>query len=113
MMSSQRTATFRNQVGVGDFVTVGGIHEGIDTVVDILLDRVVDTTLTGRRTCAVVVDTQTTAAVDEVNVIAHLMQLHIELRGFAQSRLDTTDLRNLRTDMEMDESQTVFHILLL
>ena len=79
MMGSQRTATLRNQVGVGDFVAVGGIHEGIDTVVDILLNRIVDTTLARRRTCAVVVDTQTTAAVDEVNVIAHLVELHIEL----------------------------------
>ena len=41
------------------------------------------------------------------------MELHIELRSLTQGGLYTTNLGNLRTDMEMDESQTVFHILLL
>ena len=59
-------------------VIVGSVHKGRDAVVDILLDRVVYRTLAAWRACAVVVNTQTTATVNKVNVVAHLVQLYIE-----------------------------------
>ena len=79
MVGRQRASTLSNQVGVGYVVLVGSLYEGVDTVVDILLDGVVDTTLRGRRPRAVVVDAQATATVDEIDVVAHLVQLDIEL----------------------------------
>ena len=60
-------------------VLVGSLNESIDTVVDILLDGVVHRALATWRTCAVVVNTQSTAAVHEVHVIPHLVQLYVEL----------------------------------
>ena len=76
-------------------ILVGCINKGVDTVVDVLLDRVVHTALTRWRTCAVIIDAQTTTAIHEINIIPHLMQLDIELRGFTQSRLDAADLCDL------------------
>ena len=113
MVGSQRTTTLRYQVGMGNLVTIGSIDEGIDTVVDILLNTVVDTTLTRRRTGSIVVNTQSTTAIHKVNIITHLMQLHIELRSLAQSRLNATNLRYLATNMEMNQAQAVAHILLI
>ena len=39
------------------------------------------------------------------------MQLHIELRCFAQSILDATDLRHLTSNMEMNQTKTVLHFI--
>ena len=41
-MGSQRATALCNQVGVGQVVLVSSINKGVDTVVDILLNRVVD-----------------------------------------------------------------------
>ena len=41
------------------------------------------------------------------------MQLHIELRSLTQGGLYATNLGNLRTDVEVNQTQTVFHIFLL
>ena len=98
---------------MGQSVLVGRLDEGVDTVVDVLLDGVVDTALARWRPCAVVVDAQSAAAVNELHAVAHLMQLNIELRGFAQRRLNAAYLRNLAADMEVDELQTFAHALLV
>ena len=79
MMSSEGTATLGDDVRMRNPVLVGSLDKGIDAVVDILLDGVVDRALAGGRTGTVVVDTQSTATVNEVDIISHLMQLHIEL----------------------------------
>ena len=113
MVGSQRTAAFGDDIGMRKIVLVGGFHEGVDTVVDIFLDGIVDRALARWRARSVVVDAESTTAVHEVHVISHLMQLDIELRSLAESRLDAANLRNLRTDMEMDESQAVAHVLLV
>ena len=94
-------------------VLVGSINEGVDTVVDVFLDGVVDGALAGGRARAVVVDTQSATAVDELHVDAHLMQLDVELRRLAQGGLYAAYLRNLRTNVEVDELQAVEHLLLL
>ena len=78
-MGSQRATALCNQVGVGQVVLVSSINKGVDTVVDILLNRLVDRRLARWRACAVVVDTQSTTAVHKVYVVAHFVQLHIEL----------------------------------
>ena len=109
VVGSQRTAALGDDIGMWQVVAVGGIDKGVDTVVDILLDGVVDRALARGRPCAVVVDAQSASAVDEIDVIAHFVQLDIELRSLAECRLYASDLGNLRTDVEMDEAQAVAH----
>ena len=102
MMGCQRAATLRDDIRMRQIVLVGCIYEGIDTVIDVFLNRVVDRRLARRRTRTIIINAKTTSTIDKVDVIAHLMQLDIELRGFTEGRLDAADLCNLRTDMEMD-----------
>ena len=84
-----------------------------DAVVDVFLYAVVHRALTRGRSCAVVVDAESATAVDEVDVISHLVQLDVELRGLAQGGLYAANLRDLRADVEVDEAQTVAHALLI
>ena len=79
VVSCQRTSALRDKVRVLYAVLVGSLNESIDTVVDILLDGVVHRALATWRTCAVVVNAQSAAAVHEVHVIPHLVQLYVEL----------------------------------
>ena len=69
----ERPAALGDDVGMGYVVLVGCVDEGIDTVVDILLDRVVDRALAVGRAGAVVVHSQSAATVDEVHVVPHLV----------------------------------------
>ena len=78
-MGCQRTATLRDDIGMWQVVLVGCIDKGVDTVVDIFLDGVVDRRLARWRTRAVIVHAKTTTTVYEVHIITHLMQLDIEL----------------------------------
>ena len=94
-MGCQRTPTLCDDIGMRQVVLVGGIHEGVDTVVDVFLDTIVYGTLTRRRARAVIIYTKTTTAIHEVHVIAHLMQLDIELRCLTESSLYTTNLCDL------------------
>ena len=111
VVGGQRPTALGDDVGVWDAVLVRCLHEGVDTVVHILLYRVVHRTLAAGGAGAVVVNAQSTTAVDEVHVVAHLVQLHIELRGLAQGGLYATYLRYLAADVEVNESQTIAHIL--
>ena len=79
MVSSQRTPALRDQVRMRNTILIGHINESINTVVDILLNAVVHRTLRTGRACAVVVNTESTATIHEINVITHLVELHIEL----------------------------------
>ncbi len=65
-----------------------------------------------RRPRAVVVHAQSAAAVHEVHVIPHLVELDIELRCFPQRRLYAAYLGYLTADVEMYQAQTVLHALL-
>ena len=98
---------------MGKVVLVGGIHEGIYTVVDILLDGIVDRALATGRAGAIIVNTESATAVHEIHVISHLMQLHIEHRSLAQCSLNTTYLGDLTTDVEMYQTEAVAHTLLV
>ena len=113
VMSGQRASTLGDDVRVGQVVFVGCLYEGVDAVVDVFLYAVVHRALTRGRSCAIVVDAESATAVDKVDVVSHLMQLNVELRGLAQGGLYTANLRNLRADVEVDEAQTVAHALLV
>ena len=113
VVGCQRASALGDDVGVWQVVLVGCLYEGVDTVVDVFLDGVVDGALAGGRARAVVVDTEAATAVDKLDVDAHLMQLDIELRGLAEGCLNAAYLRYLRSDVEMDELEAVEHLLLL
>ena len=113
MMGCQAASSLRDDVGVGDVVHVGSLHKGIDTVVDVLLDGVVDRTLGVAGASAVIIDSQSPSAIDKLDVEAHLVQLDVELGCFPQCRADAPYLGNLAADVEMYEFQAVAHAHLL
>ena len=103
----QRTSALGDDIGMRDAILVRSLHERIDAVVDILLNAVVDARLAVAGARAVVIDAQTATAVDELDVEAHRMELHIELCRLTQRRGDTTYLRDLATDVEVQKLQAV------
>ncbi len=107
VVGRKRASALGDDVGMGDVVAVGDVDEGIDAVVDILLNGVVDRALRVGRPAAVVVDAQSAAAVDELNVVAHLAEVDVELSGLGEGVLYAADLIDLRTDVEMDEPDAV------
>ena len=109
VVGRQGASAFGDEVRVGNVVFVGSVGKGIDAVVDVFLYGIVHRTLGVARPRAVIVHTQSATAIHELNIKAHAMELHVELCGFAECRRDSANLRNLRTDMEMDKFQTVAH----
>ncbi len=107
MVGRERAATLGDEVRVLDIVLVGCINESIDTVVHILLDRVVYGAFAAGRTGAVVIYAKTTAAIYEIYIVAHLVEVDVELSRLTESRLDAADLGNLASDVEVDEAQAV------
>ena len=98
---------------MGYAVLVGCIDEGIDTVVDIFLDRVVDRALAVGRAGAVVVHSQSAATVDEVHVVPHLVEVDVELSRLTQRGLYTSYLGNLAANVEVDKTKAVVQALLI
>ena len=113
MVCGERTAALGNQVGVSHAVLVGRIDKGVHAVVDVLLDGVVHRTFAARRARTVIVDTETTSAVHEVHIVAHLVQLDVELCSLAQGRLYASYLGDLTADVEMNEPQAVVQTFLV
>ena len=109
----ERAATLGDEVRMLDIVLVGCINESIDTVVHILLDRVVYGALAAGRAGAVVIYAKTTTAIYEIYIVAHLVEVDVELCSLTESRLDAADLGNLASDVEVDEAQAVVESHLL
>ena len=112
MMGSQRTPALRYDIWMRDAVLVTDIDHCGNRVIHIFLDRIIDTALAIGRTGTVVIDSQPAANIHKLDIEAHRVQLHIELRRFAQSRFDTTYLGHLTADMEMDQLQAIRQIFL-
>ena len=96
-----------------DIVLVGCINESIDTVVYILLDRIVHGAFAAGGAGAVVIYAKTTATINEIYIVAHLVEVDVELSRLTQSRLDAADFGNLASDVEVDEAQAVVESHLL
>ena len=107
MMGRERTAALGDEVRVLDIALVGCIYECIDTVVHILLDRVVYGALAAGRAGAVVIYTESATAIYEIYIVAHLVEANIELGCLTESSLNAANLGNLTSDMEVDKAQTV------
>ena len=108
MMGSQCTSAFRNDIGMGDIILITGIYQSGNGVIHIFLNGIIDATFAAGRACSIVIYAQATTDINEFDFESHSVELHIELRRFAQSRLDPTDLCHLATDMEMYQFQTIF-----
>ena len=106
-MGRERASALGDEVRVLDIILVGCINEGIDTIVHILLDRIVHGALAAGRTGAVVIYAKTTAAINEIYIVAHLVETNVELCCLTESSLDAANLGNLTSDMEVNEAQTV------
>ena len=106
-MCRQAASTLRNKVRMSNSVLVGSLNKSIDTVVDILLNGIVYGAFAAWRACSVIVNTESSTTVNEVNIVAHLVKLHIELCRFAQSSLNAAYLGYLTSNMEMNQSQRV------
>ena len=74
---------------------------------DVILDGVVHGTFAAGRAGAVVIHAKTTTTIYEIYIVAHLVEVDIELCCFAEGSLDAADLGNLASDVEVDEAQTV------
>ena len=107
MVGRQGAAALGDDVGMWYATLVGGVDEGVDAVVDIFLDGIVDGTFGIAGARAVVVNAETASAIDKLDVEAHRMELHVELGGFAQGGGDAADFGDLRADVEVDELETV------
>ena len=92
---------------MGNIVLVGCLDEGIDAVVDVFLNAIVDAALAVAAAGAVVIDTKAATTIDELDVEAHRMKLHVILCCLAKGGADATYLVDLATDVEMDEAQAV------
>ena len=113
VVRGERPTALGDDVGMVYAVLVCRIDERIYTVVDIFLNGIIDRTLAAGRPCAVIVHPETASAVHEVDVVAHLMQLHIELCSLAQSRLNVPYLGYLTAYVEVYEPQRVVQVLLV
>ncbi|CDF22978.1 unknown [Prevotella sp. CAG:617] len=86
MMGRKRPSALGNDVGVRNIIAVGRLNQGIYAVVDIFLDGIVDRTFGIGRAGTVVINSQTSAAIDELDVKTHLVELYVELGRLAQRR---------------------------
>ena len=107
-MGSQCTSAFRNNIGMGNTILITGIYQSGNRVIHIFLNGIIDATFATGRARSIVIYAQATTDIHEFYFESHSMKLHIELRRFAQCRLNTTDLCHLASDMKMYQFQTIF-----
>ena len=107
VMGGKGTSALGNQIGVGDLVGLCCLGKGVHAVVHIFLDAVVDAAFAVAAACAVIVDTQSAAAVHKLDVEAHGMELYVKLCRLAEGCADAAYLGNLAADMEMNQFQAV------
>ncbi|MPM83418.1 hypothetical protein SDC9_130482 [bioreactor metagenome] len=68
MMCRKRTSRLGNDLGVGNFVFVSGIHEREDRVVYIFLNGIIDAVFAVRRTGTVVIYAESAADIHKFNL---------------------------------------------
>ena len=110
VMCRKAAAALGDEVGMRNIVLVCRLHKGVDTVVDIFLNAVVDRTFRIAASCTVIVNTKTTATIDKLDIVAHGMKLYIELCGLFQCCGYTAYLCYLAADVEVDECQAILQI---
>ena len=92
---------------------VAHIHESVNGIVGILLNRIVHRVARNAVARTIIVHAQTAANIHKIEVKSHGSELHIELRSLAKRILDAANLRDLATDMEVNQLQAVGHLMVL
>ncbi len=103
MVRGQRASALRDQVRHRHLGLAARLRHRVDDVVGVLLERVVHARVALRRSRAVVIDAEPTAHVDVRELHAHFTQFDVKAGNFLQPGLDEPDVRDLRTEMEVDE----------
>ncbi len=83
-----------------------GIANRPDDVIGIFVQAIVHRTV-GLRAGTFIIHAQTAAHVETLNIHAQLMQLNIETRGLAHAGRDIANVRHLRSQVEVQQLQTV------
>lgn len=87
-------------------ILFAGIANRPDDVVGVFVQAVVHRTV-GLRTGALVVNAETAANVEALNIHAQLMQLNVETRGFTYAGGDIANIGHLRAKVEVQQLQAV------
>jgi hypothetical protein len=112
VMGHEGPARLRDDVRVRHVLGRAGLADFRDDVARVFGERVVDRGMEVGL-AAVVVDPQTSSAVDDAHVRAHHVQLDEDARGLAHGVADRADGGDLGPDMEVEELKTVQHPFLL
>ncbi|CGY00982.1 Uncharacterised protein [Salmonella enterica subsp. enterica serovar Typhi] len=83
-----------------------GIANRPDDVIGIFVQAIVHRTV-GLRAGTFIIHAQTAAHVEALDINAQLMQLNIETRGLAHAGRDIANVRHLRSQVEVQQLQTV------
>ena len=106
MMSHDRAAAFADDRGMRDALGVANLHDVVNDVVAILLERIVRRAVeTGART--IIIDAEPAADIEITKLVAQLRELRIITGRFAHRAFDRRDVGHLRADMEMDELEAM------
>ena len=105
-MRDDRAAAFADDDRMGDLLRVAHVHDVVDDVARVLVERVVRRAVEGGAR-AVVIDAEAAADIEVPELVPHLRELRVKARRFAHRALDRADVRDLRADVEVDELERV------
>ena len=106
MVRGDRAARLGNDRRMRQVIFFASITDRPNDVVRILVQPVVNGTIR-LRARPFVVHAQTAAHIEALNVHAELVQFHIETRRFTHAGRDITDIRHLRTEVEVQQLDAV------
>ena len=106
VMRHQRPPALADDDRMRHLLRVAHVHEVVDDVARVLLERVVRARIE-RRARPVVIDPQAAAHVHVADLVAHLHELAIKPRRLAHGLLDRADVGHLAADVEMHELEAM------
>src|SRR5580700_11151110 len=111
MMSYNCSTTLADDRRMRNLLRVNNIHDVVDHITCVLLQRVVHGAIKSGAG-AVVVDAEPTANIDELHRMPHMGELGKKPSCFAYGPLNDADIWHLRPYMKMNQPQGVSHPLL-
>ena len=106
MMRDDGAAALAHDGRVRHILRVAHIHDVVDDVARIFVERVVRGAVEGRAR-AVVIDAESAADIEITELVPHLLEFGIEARRLPRRALDRADVRHLRADVEMHQLERV------
>src|SRR5579872_209637 len=111
VMRNDRPAGFRHDVRMRHALVVADVHDVVDDVGRVFLDRVIHRGVE-RGSRAVVVDGQAAADIEVLQRMAELEQLRVVHRRLTNGALDRLNVRDLRADVEVEQLERGLHLRL-